>query len=420
MKRYLFLALILAGLLAGLVVWAEESGMSAFSGVGITPKSWQTNALLVRDTSGTAKLSVSAAGAVDIQGVMTYDNGEYCTNATDDLVSWYGGGGADDTDLTLDLDGTYPILYSITDTKVGIAESIAGASGDLLANAAADLWTFDCGGACTAAANLTIDTDETGGVPALSSSTSTKIRIKEAIVGINGDSLSNDANDIWTFLCEGACTNAQSLSIDLDDATGPEITTSTGTAIKMGSPVAFGSTTTFQTGDIAGTEIADVTRSFPTALHAWRYSFAGQPAAIVAGSTPNTNAEGNFETIEFSSGENFASPVSIETSLLVPSDYKSGMTLIVWHMHEAAAANLTETLAVNWYTAAAGGADNPAVADEGAIAMTNAETVNKTEIPLDAAATIASGQPLRILLGFTVIDQDVHIAGLGFKYTAEQ
>jgi hypothetical protein len=402
--------------------WADSPyGMSDLSGLVLTPLSGQTSSLVVKNTSGTAKFTVSAAGAVAMEGVMTLDSGEYITNATDDLVSIYGGSGTDDTDLTVDVDGTYPILYSITDSKIGIGDILAGQSGDSLSNAAADVWTFDCAGACVAAANLSIDTDEAGGVPALSSSTSTKIAIKEAIVGINGDSLSNDANDVWTFLCEGACTNAQSLYIDLDDATGPVIATLTGTAVQFGSSIsATAGATVTCTGCLTGTNVADVTRTIPTQLHAWRYSFAGQPAAIVAGSIPNTNAEGSFETIEWSTGENIAGGTSIETSIIVPADYVSGMALKVWHMHEAAAANNAETLAVQWYTAAAGGADNPAVANEGAIAMTNAETVSTTSIPLDAAATIAAGQPLRVLLGFTAIDQDVHIAGLGFTYTSAQ
>ncbi len=57
-------------------------------------------------------------------GNLTFQNGEYITNVTDDLLQFYGGGGTDNTDLTMNLDGTYPILSSATDVYVGVDEDM--------------------------------------------------------------------------------------------------------------------------------------------------------------------------------------------------------------------------------------------------------------------------------------------------------
>ncbi len=51
-------------------------------------------------------------------------NSETIDNETDDMIEFQGSGGADDTDLRIDLDGTYPILDSPTDTTIGINENV--------------------------------------------------------------------------------------------------------------------------------------------------------------------------------------------------------------------------------------------------------------------------------------------------------
>jgi len=50
--------------------------------------------------------------------------GETIDNATDDLIKIIGSGGTDNTDLYINLDGTYPTLYSNTDTQIGIDDDL--------------------------------------------------------------------------------------------------------------------------------------------------------------------------------------------------------------------------------------------------------------------------------------------------------
>ncbi|KKU86693.1 MAG: hypothetical protein UY16_C0050G0001, partial [Candidatus Gottesmanbacteria bacterium GW2011_GWA2_47_9] len=57
-------------------------------------------------------------------GDLTLANSEVVSNATDDIIAFSGAGGTDNTDLYMDMDGTYPVLYSNTDTKVGIDDDL--------------------------------------------------------------------------------------------------------------------------------------------------------------------------------------------------------------------------------------------------------------------------------------------------------
>ena len=73
-----------------------------------------------------------AAGGVNSR--VTFVNDEYIDNTTDDLIGFVGVGGADNTDLRLDLDGLYPVLTSPTDRTVKITKISADAvsiSGDV-------------------------------------------------------------------------------------------------------------------------------------------------------------------------------------------------------------------------------------------------------------------------------------------------
>jgi len=51
-------------------------------------------------------------------------NSETIDNALDDMVDLQGVGGADNTDIRFDLDGTHPVLSSPTDTRIEMAEDV--------------------------------------------------------------------------------------------------------------------------------------------------------------------------------------------------------------------------------------------------------------------------------------------------------
>jgi hypothetical protein len=73
-------------------------------------------------------------------GGLTLQNTEVIGNGTDDIVTFTGANGADNTDLYLDLDGASPVLYSSTDARISVDDflnvQVSGVSGA----AAGDIW----------------------------------------------------------------------------------------------------------------------------------------------------------------------------------------------------------------------------------------------------------------------------------------
>jgi len=56
---------------------------------------------------------------------ITFETGdEYIDGGTDDMIEFQGVSGDDDTDLRIDLDGTHPVIDSPTDTELEIAETV--------------------------------------------------------------------------------------------------------------------------------------------------------------------------------------------------------------------------------------------------------------------------------------------------------
>ncbi|MCK5413436.1 MAG: hypothetical protein KAI57_03610, partial [Candidatus Pacebacteria bacterium] len=94
---------------------------------------------------------VNSTGDLVFGGRLTFENAEYASNETDDYILFQGSGGADDTDFTFDLDGSQPIIYSATDTSVGVdddlqfigAQTISTSAGDLTIDSFANLVIAD-------------------------------------------------------------------------------------------------------------------------------------------------------------------------------------------------------------------------------------------------------------------------------------
>ncbi|HLE49108.1 MAG TPA: MerR family DNA-binding transcriptional regulator, partial [Patescibacteria group bacterium] len=81
-------------------------------------------------------------------GILALGNSESIDNTTaDDIIAFIGSGGSDNTDLYVNLDGTYPVLYSNTDTAIGIdddltfvgAQAITTSTGNLTLSPAGNL-----------------------------------------------------------------------------------------------------------------------------------------------------------------------------------------------------------------------------------------------------------------------------------------
>lgn len=168
------------------------------------------------------------------------------------------------------------------------------------------------------------------------------------------------------------------------------------------------------TGLITATNITDVVRTIQLSLDDWRTD-ADPPLEIAAGTTPNVSAEGNYDTVEWATGE---TTDLITTTFVVPADYVSGLSLIVVTAHDGATDD-DETISLSWYAAGDGDADNPTVVNEAATACTYAQTLSSHTIALDGG-TIAAGDVVRMVLGFAVIDETVHLISTRIIYTATQ
>lgn len=64
---------------------------------------------------------------------------DYITQSADDHICLYGAGGADDTDACFDVDGTYPVWWSSTDTKVGIDDDLEFVGAQTVSTSAGNL-----------------------------------------------------------------------------------------------------------------------------------------------------------------------------------------------------------------------------------------------------------------------------------------
>lgn len=145
-------------------------------------------------------LTATGAGTVDIQdattidsltldsGSLTLQNSEVVGNGTDDLITFAGAGGADNTDLYLDLDGTSPVIYSNTDARVSVDDFLNVQVSGVTGAAAGDIWYDSAAGkfkinesgstktlcnttdlSCGAGGSLTVR--ETDGTPSVSTVT---------------------------------------------------------------------------------------------------------------------------------------------------------------------------------------------------------------------------------------------------------
>lgn len=174
-------------------------------------------------------------------------------------------------------------------------------------------------------------------------------------------------------------------------------------------------TLTFATGAISAADITDNVGTIQLPLFSWRTD-ADPPLAVVAGTTPNTATEGNFDTYEWITGE---TSQKITRGFVVPQDFVSGMELHGTCFLDIAAENTADTVGLDWYNAAAGGSDAPTVVDEGVGTTIAAVALAGVVIAMDGATPVI-GDSVRLVFGFEAIDQAIHCSHFWIEYTKTQ
>ncbi|NMC35734.1 site-specific integrase, partial [Candidatus Beckwithbacteria bacterium] len=174
---------------------------------------------------------------INNNGSLLLANDEYIQNTSDSLVSIYGGGGVDNTDLTFDLDGAYPVISSLTDTAIGLdddlyfvgSQSITTTTGNLTITPASDL--------IATAANISLTSSGTLSA-AIADNTSNAFRIAQGSNNYLGITTTNDSETMtfgnattnlsYTFAGSGTFTQSGTgqvtLNGNVDTTSGLDIT----------------------------------------------------------------------------------------------------------------------------------------------------------------------------------------------------
>lgn len=383
MRRSAMLLALLLGLLLPVAALGADKMQNVFDHIYLNYSGARARVPFTLVNAGAEKFSISkdgnilAAGTLGVTGVTSVTtlkgaNAETQANGTDDFWIWTGVGGSNNQNFKLDLDdATGPELTTSTGTAIKFGTAVQ-------LNAGASITT---------------------------------------LTGANGETFENSVADQWALTGVGG--TAQNLIFDLNDATGPELSTSTGTAIKMLTAVQLNGGTTLPAGDISGADIADFTQTMALPIMEWRTG-AAVPLALAAGTTPDLAASGSYWGPLWSTGEN-TQKIVYQTH--VPADYASAMQFCYMAQLAIAAANNAETLSLSWISSKTGEANNPAANDECAAGctITGLNEATRTTVCEDLnGGTIEAADSIQITLGMFAVDQDISITDAWLSYQAAQ
>ncbi|MDP3767340.1 MAG: hypothetical protein Q8S13_04945, partial [Dehalococcoidia bacterium] len=168
---------------------------------------------------------------------------------------------------------------------------------------------------------------------------------------------------------------------------------------------------TFDTASISATEVADIVRCIPLPIYNF-HTDADPPATLTGATTPNYAALGNYDSLEWVSGE---TTQKITMGLRVPPDYISTPLLRLVGASNGAVAGAAETYSVSTYSSSS--SISPAIVTETAPAAPQVTTLTATSVTLTDAGIIA-GAAVRFVFGFTAIDETMHVVSAEFCFTA--
>ena len=222
--------------------------------------------------------------------------------------------------------------------------------------------------------------------------------------------------DGLTSVCDGACpvfgvaADAGDLAVEEDLEVDGVI--NIGGASTLAALTQVGANT-FDTGSISAGEIADAVKCYPMPIYNW-HTDADPPVTPSGTTTPNFQALGNYDSMEWSTGE---TTQKITTSFRIPpaSHYTSTPLLRLIGASEGAVAGAAETYSVSTYASAS--AISPTIVTETAPAAPQVTTQTETSVTLTNGGIVA-GATVRFAVGFTAIDEDMHVITTEFCWTA--
>lgn len=143
------------------------------------------------------------------------DYGEEITNPSDDILALSGVSGGDNTDVYFNLDGTYPIIYSNTDSALGIdddlifvgAQAITTSTGNLSLTPAGNLTINTTGGTVLVDDNLDVDG---AGPHDIANTLNTDTLVVDTLLDVNEDiDIDLDAADEEVRLTQSAVAGTE-------------------------------------------------------------------------------------------------------------------------------------------------------------------------------------------------------------------
>jgi len=330
--------------------------------------------------------TVAVAGALTVTGTTTFTtiagaNGETIANSTDDMWILQGAAGSDNTDLTVDLDGTAPRLFSTTDTTIQIDEIL-----DVTGNST--LLSADFGGGY----GSTGITASSAGVLQCDGSITTAADLY--VLGDDIFATTNTSGAIWV----GDGTNYNPVVVSGDGAIGTN------------------GVFTVQANAVGAAEIANTARSVNLPLLSWINCSTAELLNSTSGAdaSPDYAIINGHVAITYDVTGGSVDDDSLCATVMVPPDYASGGSVEL--RVKQGGATVTNLEALECEVSVDGAAEGSAGSD------TLANTTDTQTASVTPGGTWAAGASLSIgcWQGNATPDDAVSILSAKFLYTAAQ
>jgi len=365
-------------------------------------------------------LLATFAGAVTVAGNITMANAEVISN-DDGYIQFTGSGGSNDASIRVDLDNAAgPILESPSDTAILCDEDFTFVGPQTLGTDSGNL-TID-----SAATTVLADVLSMTGATQQVQNTAPRVVLyntteedgdggRESYIQVRGEQSGGEISELAKIeISHDGAADDQKGKVVISVNDGADDYTPT-QALEIGSDLlaTFAGAVSVG-GNLSVTGTFSAKRTIQMELHSWQLD--GSPASPTTFSTtPNRGAVGNFDMLEWATGE---TTQKITRNIAVPYDYSSAMIFHVMMVADGAAAGSADTVGLDWYNAKSTEASNPSVNDEAAVTVAPGTVLTQYDIAMDAGA-IEVGDIIRLVFGFDATDQTIDLVNAWITYTAD-